>query len=144
VNDYLQVLARRLERVRITCGDWTRVLKPSVLRATATNSHIGVLLDPPYSVSGNLYAATNTGEEHTSIPEQVQQWCVENPGYRIVLCGFDDDHDALLEHGWGKEVGRSGGGAGYNTDSKAGRRERLWLSPPCISSQHALDFGTGA
>jgi len=44
---YLTQFQRRLQRVRITCGDWRRVLKPSVTRATAGNSHVGIFLDPP-------------------------------------------------------------------------------------------------
>ena len=141
LNDYMQALATRLARVRITCGSWERVLKPSVIRATAGNSAIGVLLDPPYTVSGDLYGSTNHGG-HEDISGAVRDWCTENgERYRIVLCGFDDDHDTL---GWRKEIGRAGRGAGYNTDPKAGRRERLWMSPACLDDQWALDFGAGA
>ena len=140
LDGYMRALATRLARVRITCGDWQRVLKPSVIRATAGNSTIGVLLDPPYSTSGDLYATTNTGQ-HQDISTQVREWAADNgANYRIVLCGFDDEHDELLPCGWRKEIGRSGGGAGYNTDGRAGRRERLWLSPTCIETNLALDF----
>ena len=136
VVQYMQRLAARIHRVRITCGDWKRVLKPSVIRATATNSTIGVLLDPPYSTSGNLYATTNNAASSGDIAQESRQWCIDNVAdYRIVLCGFDDDHDALLDHGYTKELGRAGGGAGYNTDAKAGRRERLWMSPTCQTPQ---------
>ena len=69
------------------------------------------------------------------------EWAAQHGGaYRIVLCGFDDEHDELLAHGWRKEIGRAGGGAGYNTDGRAGRRERLWLSPTCVETNLALDF----
>ena len=140
LDGYMRALAARLARVRITCGDWRRVLKPSVIRATASNSTIGVLLDPPYSTSGDLYATTNTGQ-HQDISAQVREWATDNgTNYRIVLCGFDDEHDELLGHGWRKEIGRAGGGAGYNTDGRAGRRERLWLSPTCVETNLALDF----
>ena len=137
---YMRALADRLTRVRITCGDWRRVLKPSVIRATAGNSTIGVLLDPPYSTGGDLYATTNTGQTE-DISGQVREWAAQHGGaYRIVLCGFDDEHDELLAHRWRKEIGRAGGGAGYNTDGRAGRRERLWLSPSCVETALALDF----
>ena len=140
LDGYMHALAARLTRVRITCGDWQRVLKPSVIRATAGNSTIGVLLDPPYSTSGDLYATTNTGQ-HQDISGQVRDWAAQNgSAYRIVLCGFNDEHDALLAHGWRKEIGRAGGGAGYNTHGRAGRRERLWLSPTCVETNLALDF----
>lgn len=144
VTDYLNTLAARLHRTRITCGTWTRVLKPSVIRATANNPHIGVFLDPPYAIGGDLYATTNTGHD-TTVPDQVRTWCAENgTRYRIILCGFDTDHDELLDRGWRKEIGRAGRGAGYNTNPKAGRRERLWLSPQCLAAHDYLDFGSGA
>ncbi len=39
-------LADRLRDVRITCGDWSRILGPSV---TTANGTTGLVLDPPYS-----------------------------------------------------------------------------------------------
>jgi len=125
---YMQTLADRLARVRITCGDWRRVLTPSAVRATAGNGAIGVFLDPPYSTGTGLYAESAKG-----VDQAVRDWCASAPReYRIVLCGYGDDHDALIAHGWRKQAGRSGGGAGYSTDPRAGRRERLWLSPACL------------
>ena len=140
--DYMHALASRLARVRITAGDWRRVLKPSVVRATAGNSSVGILLDPPYATSGDLYASTNQGDDaHLTISAEVRQWCIEEGrGKRIVLCGFDGEHDDLIRHGWTVEAGKAGGGAGYNADSTAGRRERLWLSPECITTQNAFDL----
>ncbi len=132
---YLSTFQRRLSRVRITCGDWRRVLKPSVTRATAGNGQVGVFLDPPYATSGDLYASTNNGDDaHLTVSAEVREWCIrEGAGKRIVLAGYGDEHDELLNHGWRVEAGKSGGGAGYNTDSAAGRRERLWVSPECLS-----------
>ena len=137
---YMRTLSARLARVRITCGDWHRVLTPSVTRATAGNQVVGILLDPPYSTGGRLYA-----EDTPGIDSAVREWCATAPpGYRIVLCGYDSDHDALLGLGWRKEAGRSGGGAGYSTDPRAGRRERLWLSPACLGDDlFTLSGGTG-
>ena len=138
---YMQTLAARLERVRITAGDWRRVLKPSVVRATAGNPTIGVFLDPPYSVSGDLYAATNTADDHATISAQVREWCASAPdSMRIVLAGYDDEHDELIERGWTREAGKSGGGAGYSTNADNGKRERLWLSPACLTAEGVLDL----
>lgn len=126
---WMRALANRLARVRITCGDWTRVTTPSVLRATAGNPITGVFLDPPYATSGDLYPATTD----TSVATQVRDWAAENGHkYRIVLCGYDDEHDDLLAHGWTREAGKAGRGAGYSSNPLNGRRERLWLSPACI------------
>jgi hypothetical protein len=51
---------------------------------------------------------------------------------RVILCGYDTEHDDLLQHGWTVTEGKAGGGAGYSTNALNGRRERLWLSPSCI------------
>ena len=142
--DYMHTLAVRLRRVRITCGDWGRVLKPSVTRAKAGgDGALAVLLDPPYATSGDLYAGTTD----TSVAEQVRAWCITAPGdMRIVLCGYESEHDELLAHGWDVIDGKAGSGAGYSTNAASGRRERLWTSPACLGAhrQDVLDFGESA
>ena len=140
LTDYMLRLAWRLERVRITCGSWERVVQPSVIRAKAGgDGAVAVFLDPPYATSGDLYAGTTD----SAVALAVAEWCATAPSdLRIVLCGYDDEHDDLLAHGWRKADGKSGGGAGYNVDRTAGRRERLWLSPACVGwVDDALDFG---
>ena len=129
LTDYLSRIAGRLARVRITCGSWERVVQPSVMRAgTGGDGARALLLDPPYSTSGDLYAATTH-----DVSTDVRAWCETAPSnLRIVLCGYDDEHDALLAHGWDKVAGKAGGGAGYSTRADNGRRERLWLSPACL------------
>ena len=124
---YMRRLSERLARVRITCGDWRRVTTPSVLRpGCGGDGTRAVFLDPPYATSGDLYA------HREDVSEAVREWCAAAPAdLRIVLCGYDDEHDAL---GWRRIVGRSGGGAGYSTRADNGRRERLWLSPACLGA----------
>ena len=128
---YMQHLAERLQRVRITCGSWERVVKPSVTRSGAGGDGTrAVFLDPPYATSGNLYAESSEG-----IALAVRDWCLTAPrDLRVILCGYDSEHDALLAHGWSVAEGKSGGGAGYSNNSLNGRRERLWMSPACIAS----------
>lgn len=130
LTDYLTRLAWRLQRVRITCGPWERVLTPAVRRATTGgDGTTAIFLDPPYATSGDLYAHRDDG----TTAARVADWCAAAPAaLRIVLCGYDDDHDRLLGHGWRKVEGKAGRGAGYSTNPAAGRRERLWLSPACI------------
>ena len=138
VLHYFGLIAARLHRVRITCGDWKRVIQPSVTRSgTGGDGTRAIFLDPPYATSGDLYAATSEG-----ISDEVRDWCATSTkGMRVVLCGYDTEHDALLDHGWEVTDGKAGGGAGYSTNSANGRRERLWLSPGCIRThQTALDF----
>ena len=140
---YMRSLADRLQRVRITCGTWERVVTPSVYRSgTGGDGARAILLDPPYATSGDLYAASSDG-----IAEQVRDWCLTAPDHlRIVLCGYDQEHDALLNHGWDVIEGKAGGGAGYSTRADSGRRERMWCSPACLGThrQDALDFESEA
>lgn len=129
---YMRRLATRLERVRITCGSRERVLKPSVLRPTSGgDGSTAILLDPPYATSGDLYAGTTD----TSVAAKVREWCTTaDPDLRIVLCGYDDEHNELLDHDWDTIEGKAGGGAGYSTRADNGRRERLWTSPACLGT----------
>ena len=129
---YMQALAERLHRVRITCGSWERVVKPSVTRSgTGGDGSRAVFLDPPYATSGDLYA--HAGGD---VAVGVREWCTAAPReLRIILCGYDDEHDALLAHGWSVTEGKAGRGAGYSVNPINGRRERLWLAPACIGTE---------
>jgi hypothetical protein len=129
---YMGQLADRLRRVRITCGSWERVVKPSVTRSgTGGDGTRAIFLDPPYATSGDLYAHVDA-----DVALAVREWCATAPReLRVILCGYDAEHDALLAHGWTVTEGKAGGGAGYNANGLNGRRERLWLSPACIGSQ---------
>ena len=124
---YMRRLSERLSRVRITCGDWKRVTTPSVLRSgCGGDGSRAVFLDPPYATSGDLYA------HREDVGDAVREWCATAPAdLRVILCGYDDEHDGL---GWRRTEGRSGGGAGYSTRADNGRRERLWLSPACLGA----------
>lgn len=135
VRAYMRTLAARLERVRITCGSWERVLTPALLRTRSGGDPVtGVLLDPPYSTSHDLYTETEAG-----ISCRVREWCHTAPNdLRIVLCGYDNEHDDLLDAGWRVIQGKSGSGSGYSKNRANGRRERLWLSPAC---HHAGEEG---
>jgi hypothetical protein len=134
---YMQQLANRLQRVRITCGTWERVVKPSVTRSgTGGDGSRAVFLDPPYATSGDLYA-----ESSEDVAETVRDWCRTAPReLRIILCGYDNEHDPLLALGWSVIEGKAGSGAGYSKNRFNGRRERLWLSPACIGSAQASLF----
>ena len=139
---YLRAMSQRLARVRITCGDWERVVTPSAMRATAGNPTVGVFLDPPYATSGDLYGHT---DGHETIAAQVREWCLTAPtDLRIILCGYDTEHASLEDHGWRCIEGKSGGGAGYSTRPDNGRRERMWLSPACIGARQDSLFGGDA
>lgn len=129
---WMESLAERLRHVRVTCGDWRRVLTPSV---TTKHGVTGVFLDPPYDSADHdrsMYVA------YGSVAKDVAEWCRENGGnpmFRIALCGYEGEHDLP---GWACEgwMARKG----YGTDANA-RRERIWFSPHCLSVGL---FGEGA
>ena len=110
-------IAARLRWVRITCGEWDRILTPA---CTTSHGMTGVFLDPPYRHDGRstrLYR-----EDEASLSERSRAWCIANqhdPLLRIVIAGKGDEHDELLEHGWIKHVWRERDG------------ETLWASPLC-------------
>jgi len=125
---WFQALAARLRKVRICCGDWQRVLTPVVLDGAGIT---GIVLDPPYAHAGRdprLYA------HDTDIAHEVAAWARahgENPRYRIVLCGYGDEH---VMPGWTCLPWKANGGYGNQGtgQGKANReRECLWFSPHC-------------
>ena len=143
LQSYMAQLSDRLRRVRITCGSWERVVKPSVTRSgTGGDGTRALFLDPPYATSGNLYAHVDA-----DVGAAVRTWCATAPrDLRVILCGYDTEHDALLANGWSVTEGKAGRGAGYSSNGLNGRRERLWLSPACVGSQqhNLFTMGTAA
>ena len=117
----------RLRGVEVLCGDWSEAIPAS--------GDAAVLLDPPYEVCGDLYAHGDG-----SVSGAVRAWCRDRmpAGWRVVLCGYGSEHDALLEHGWRSTAGRaanSGFGAVF-----AASRERVWWSPACVPVEQGSLF----
>jgi site-specific DNA-adenine methylase len=138
-----QQLSRRLATVDVACGDWSRVSSPTVvLRAAGT---AGVYFDPPYAEGAQQYAAGGTG---SALSAEVRAWCEEhgsNPRMRIVLSGYEGEHDALQRRGW-RVVEWRATGAGYvaaGGERTNQRRERLWFSPHCVGARQLGLFDTG-
>lgn len=131
---WLASLASRLRSVRVACGDWKRVCGPSV---TTKHGMTALLLDPPY----NSDDAENDcyGVAHTNVADEVRAWCIANgadPLLRVALCGYGDDHDELLAHGWTVEAWKAR--KGYQTDGDNTARERIWFSPACLKPHPSL------
>lgn len=122
VMDWLSALRDRLCRVRIACGDFERVLSPSV---TTKHGISAVFLDPPYDGTEYVYG------NDTPVSQRVRDWCLEkgsSPDFKIVLAGRGAEHDALLAHGWIKEVWTAN--RGYSNEKNEGRlEEAIWISP---------------
>lgn len=138
---YMRQLAARLERVRICCGDWSRVTGPSV---TYKNGLTAVFLDPPYSAE----AGRNNGlysTESATVAHDAREWALtngDNPLMRIALCGYDGEgHETLTEHGWHAYAWKANGGYGSQGNGRGRgnkRREVIWFSPHCINPVDTL------
>lgn len=145
-TDWFRMLQERLRRVRVACGDWTRVLGPSVLgkgKNVGGRRPCAVFLDPPYSHEfrdPGLYS-----EDDASVSALARDWAVEHgddPDLRIALCGYEGEH-AMPESWACVEWKAARGYAGADNDNR--ERERIWFSPHCLKSgtQQAL-FATDA
>lgn len=131
---YMRALAVRFRYVRVACGDWARVVGPSV---TTKNGCTGLLLDPPYDDDEHAmqYAARARG-----VASAVSVWALENgdnPLLRIALCGYASNKDAerLVSAGWSEVSWKTKGGYGSQGDGRGrdnATRERIWFSPHCL------------
>ncbi len=130
IRAWMRELHQRLRDVRVTCGDWGRVVKDSI---TTYNGLTAVFLDPPYTKGDMDYSAGGMGQ---GIADDVRQWCAingGNPQLRIVLCGHAGEHDALLAQGWHTRTWKAGGGYARTDEAIANRQsETLWCSPHCV------------
>ena len=144
IHDWFLKLHSRLREVRVTCGDWSRVVKDSV---TTRHGLTGVFLDPPYTKGAMDYAAGGVG---TDLPMQVQAWCAANgadKALRIVLCGHAGEHDALLAHGWHTRTWAARKGYALTNEAVANSAgETLWCSPHCVPEHGVIEdmFGAAA
>jgi hypothetical protein len=140
---YMLDLCDRLRRVRVCCGDWTRVLKPC---GTTQVGRTGVLLDPPYSRETGRNMTTYNVEDG-DVAHAVRAWAIahgNDPMFRIALCGYDGEHNELEDLGWDVYAWESVGGyASFgNTGRKDNRkRERIWFSPHCLRLRPGLFDG---
>ena len=141
LRDYLGQLAQRLRWVRVCCGDWSRIMGPTV---TVGHGITAVFLDPPYSSEANRDMgcyAVDCGK----IAHDVRKWCEDNgddPRLRICLAGYEGEgHEALVRKGWRVQAWKASGGYENQSHGDAPgncRKERLWFSPGCIRKQEEM------
>jgi len=132
LRGYFQQLANRLRRVRVCCGDWSRVCGPSV---TFKHGVTGVFLDPPYADTAgrdpNIYRV-----DCEQVAHAVREWAVangDNPLMRIALCGYEGEHqmpDTWDCHAWNAGMGYGGRNAEQTGN---GKRERIWFNRFCLA-----------
>lgn len=117
---YFELLSRRLERVRILCHDWSKVLPSGRVQ-----KFTGVFLDPPY-VRESGRCRTLYSKEDLTVGHAVHAWAIangDNPNLRIALCGFEGDY--RMPENWSEFAWKS-------TGSRNGAKERIWFSPGCL------------
>lgn len=131
---YFRELQDRLRFVRVCCGDWARVLTPSV---TFKHGMTGILLDPPYDIDG----CTGYGEDHAGLSSSAREWAIANasPLMRIALCGYKDEGHEMPQE-WEEIEWKNGGGYNNLGDKKNLGRERIWFSPACLKSEQYTLF----
>ena len=133
--DWFRALQSRLRRVRVACGDWSRIVTGSITGLSNTSENMGMLpcgvfLDPPYEGYGNVYAEGN------EVGRAVREWAIENGNsqkLRIALCGYEGEH--AMPESWTVHAWKAQGGYGNRNGEEANenaRRERIWFSPHCL------------
>lgn len=133
---YFQALADRLRRVRVCCGDWSRVCTHCV---TDHQGLTAVFLDPPYGEKAardkDLYA-----NDDLKVAEEVRRWAIEHGDsdqFRIALCGYEGEHE--MPGNWSVYPWKSHGG--YSKTRKNSQRERIWFSPHCLGGESTTSPG---
>jgi len=139
---YFRGLAARLRRVRVCCGDWSRVVTDG---AMAYGDTVGVFLDPPYL--GDVRTRDLYRVDDHEISRAVRDWCLvrqADPRLRIVLAGYRDEHDAAMPPAWRRHyysantAYQTAHGGGMNQENR--HQECLWFSPSCIAESDAPLF----
>jgi hypothetical protein len=136
-GEWLRKLQARIRRTRVACGDWSRVVTDSVLRAGG--SVPAVFLDPPYGDGSFDYSAG--GNADGDVARDVWAWATERPRLRVVVAAYEDGR--TVPPGW--SVHRWKARKGYQSaDNKERLREVLYASPACAAAtaQVAM-FGEG-
>lgn len=127
-------LAARMRHTRILCHDWSRVVRPSIVKRGKLTA---IALDPPYSAEAGRDDAMYT-EDDLAVAHAARQWAIEHgddPKLRIALCGYEGEH--VMPASWTEIAWKAHGGfscfAKGATRAKANRhRERIWFSPHCL------------
>ena len=135
IVEWMQAIASRLRHVRVCCGDWSRICGPT---PTVKLGLTGVLLDPPYADTAgrneDIYAV-----DSLSVAHDVRAWAIahgEDPLLRIVLCGYEGEHE--MPSSWDCVAWKAHGGYGTQGDGDGrenSTRERVLFSPHCLASE---------
>jgi hypothetical protein len=131
LREMMQLLGDRLREVRVSCGDWKRLMGESISTDLGVTA---VFLDPPYLLAGRAAGVYNNDTEDPA--REAIEWCIangDNPKLRIALCGYEGDYvmpDTWIEIPWKTQGGY--GNLGDGAGKENAKRERIWFSPHCI------------
>jgi site-specific DNA-adenine methylase len=133
---WMLALQERLRRVRVCCGDWTRVLGRS---ATECIGVTAVFLDPPYGTAADrdpsIYAY-----DSLDVAAEVRAWALangDNDKLRIALCGYQGEHE--MPDTWECVAWKANGGyASSAGNHENAHKERIWFSPACLRPNERL------
>ena len=132
-QNFLRELQERLKNITVICGDWKRLFGGNW---QTSKGICGIFFDPPYgfqSRQGGLYK-----NDSFSVANDVRKWCVQNGNknnYRIVLCGYGNQHDQLLKYGWKTFNWETNGGYGNQGNGNGrinAKLEKIWYNQNCI------------
>jgi hypothetical protein len=138
---WMNALSDRLARVRVCCGDWTRVCGgnggDALNHFFASGNICAVFLDPPYADTAkrtsDLYR-----KDCLKVSHDVAAWAIkhgDDKRLRICLCGYEGEH--TMPPSWDCVAWKARGGYGSQSkgDNENADRERLWFSPHCLSAE---------
>lgn len=142
IRAYIRSLSDRLRRVRVCCGDWSRVVSPSAAVYPPSRANtVGVFLDPPYSFEAGRGMGCYA-EDDGECAHDVREWCKtvdQDRRLRLALCGYDTEHAELEARGWSVFAWSTRGGMSNMRKRETpgavnAKRERIWFSPGCLAA----------
>jgi hypothetical protein len=149
IYTWFRQLSERLRRVRVVCGDWTRVCGGNWQDDRGAcgiffdpKDTCGFFFDPPYDPEKCGRDPKIYTQESATVSEDVRNWCIERgewKTYRIVLAGYYEEHKILEEkygwtiHRWSAPGGFANRGKGNTKGEENRHKETLFFSPHCHS-----------
>jgi DNA adenine methylase len=136
ILEWFKKFQQRMRRVRITCGDWKKVLTPAVTfknKGLSNPDITGIFLDPPYNHS---HRTKKIYKEDKDIFPEVLDWAIQNgdnPKLRIVLCGYESVlPDTWKSYSWKTAGGMSNQALGDSQGKDNSKKEMIYFSPYCL------------
>lgn len=135
ICEWFKKIQQRTRRTRVCCGDWKRIVTPSITynnKGLSPKDITGVFLDPPYALKGR----DKVYQEDSDIFKEVCQWAMDNGDnsrMRIVLCGYDGDF--IFPDSWEKFSWNANGGLanlGNDRGKSNAKKEMIYFSPFCL------------